>query len=333
MLKVNFLSDFYQFKNYIGVNGALVATISQAKVMEEYVEVIFNEHGKDYDIIHSHGCFPYTSWLLKKGIRLNKSVVISAHQTHHDLDGSFPFSKKISQMFKLYLRRYYRHGDVLICPTKNSKRIVKKELKINKPIKVISNGVDTQIFRYSHEKRLQFRKKHNLNKPTVLAVGMPTKRKGFFDFIKISKLLNKYHFIWVGKRAFPLIQPNYNINFNNLIMPGYVEDIIAAYSSGDIFCFPSYYEGEGIAILEAISCGLPIIIRDLPVYEGRFFDGKNCLKASNNKEFVENINYLIENPNECRKITRSGLKTAKKFDIKRTGKLIYETYIELFNCY
>jgi 1,2-diacylglycerol-3-alpha-glucose alpha-1,2-glucosyltransferase len=80
---------------------------------------------------------------------------------------------------------------------------------------------------------------------------------------------------------------------NNLIMPGYVKDIIAAYSGGDIFCFPSYYEGEGIAILEAMSCGLPIILRDLPSYEGRLINGENCLKARDNNEFIEKIYYLI----------------------------------------
>ncbi|KKM62510.1 hypothetical protein LCGC14_1520990 [marine sediment metagenome] len=110
---------------------------------------------------------------------------------------------------------------------------------------------------------------------------MPTQRKGFYDFINISKKINKYPFLWIGKRAFPLIQNDHIINMKNLKMPGYVKDIIAAYSGGDIFCFPSYYEGEGIAILEAMSCGLPVILRDLPVYKDRFFNSKNCLKARN----------------------------------------------------
>jgi 1,2-diacylglycerol-3-alpha-glucose alpha-1,2-glucosyltransferase len=331
MLKVNFLSDFYQFKNFIGVNGALVATMSQAKVMDEYVEVLFNEYGKNYDLIHCHGCFPYTSRILKKGIRAKKPVVISAHQTHHDLDNSFLFAKKLSQIFKLYLKRYYKLGDIIICPTENSKKIVREELRITNSIRLISNGVDTQKFEFSNSKRESFRKKYRLNKMTILAVGMPTRRKGFFDFIEISKEMNRNDFLWVGKRAFPLIQPNYKINFKNFIMPGYVEDIVAAYSSADIFCFPSYYEGEGIAVFEAISCGLPIIIRDLPVYEGRFIDGKNCLKARNNKEFNEQINYLIDNPDESKRIAKNGLNTAKEFDIKRTGKQIYDIYVELMN--
>lgn len=329
MLNVNFLSEFFKFRKFIGINGALVATMTQAYEMQKYVKVLINNHGKDYDIVHSHGCFPLTFQIVKKAIKLKKPIVMSAHQTHYDIDNAYIFSKQISQLFKVYLKRYYRYGDILICPTEHSRRIVKNELKIDKPIKLISNGVDTQKFKHSIKKRTQFRKNYKLNNTTVMCVGMPIERKGFYDFIEISKEMNEHTFLWVGKRAFPLVQKNHNFNKKNLIMPGYVKDIIAAYSGGDIFCFPSYYEGEGIAILEAMSCGLPVIIRDLPTYEGRLFDGENCLKARNNKEFIEKIYYLINHPEESKRIAKNGLDTSKKLDIKETVKSIYETYMEL----
>ncbi|KKM62509.1 hypothetical protein LCGC14_1520980 [marine sediment metagenome] len=112
MLKVNFLSDFLKFRKFIGVNGALIAVETQAKVMQKYVKVLFNNYGKEYDLVHSHGCFPYTFRILKKGIKLKKPIVISAHQTHYDTDSSFIFSKQISLFFKIYIIRYYKHGDV-----------------------------------------------------------------------------------------------------------------------------------------------------------------------------------------------------------------------------
>lgn len=329
MLNVNFLSEFFMFRKIIGVNGALVATMTQADEMQKYVKVAFNNYRKNYDLIHSHGCFPLTFRIMKKAIKLKKPILISAHQTHYDTVYGLVFSKQLSQIFKIYLMRYYKFADILICPTEHSRRIVKNELRIEKPIKIISNGVNTQKFKHSIMKRTQFRKNYRLNNTTVMCVGMPIERKGFYDFIEISKEMNEYTFLWVGERFFPLVQSNNIININNLIMPGYVKDIVAAYSGGDIFCFPSYYEGEGIAILEAMSCGLPVIIRDLPAYEGRLFDGENCLKARNNKEFIEKIYYLINHPEESKRIAKNGLNTAKKLDIKETAKSIYEIYKEL----
>ncbi len=329
MLKVNFLSEFFIFRKIIGVNGALVATMTQADEMQNYVKVLFNNIGRDYDLIHSHGCFPLTFRIVKKAIKLKKPIVISAHQTHYDTDNGLVFSKQLSQFFKTYLMRYYKFGDLLICPTEHSRRIVKNELRIDKPIKIISNGVNTQEFMHSIKKRTQFRKSYRINNTTVMCVGMPIERKGFHDFVEISKEMTDYTFLWVGKRFFPLVPSNNINNINNLIMPGYVKDITAAYSGGDIFCFPSYYEGEGIAILEAMSCGLPIIVRDLPTYKGRLFDGENCLMARNNKEFIDKIYYLINHPEESKRIATNGLNTAKKLDIKETAKSIYKTYMEL----
>ncbi|MFX0047850.1 MAG: glycosyltransferase family 4 protein [Candidatus Hermodarchaeota archaeon] len=319
------------FKKIIGVNGALNATLTQADEIKKFAKIIFNKYGKNYDLIHSHGCFPLTYHMMKKATKLKKPILISAHQTHYDTDNAFIFSKQISQLFKIYLRSYFKFADLVVCPTEYSKRIVRTELRFDKYIKLISNGVNTQVFKHSSKKRTHFRKNFNLNSTTVLCVGMPIERKGFYDFIKISREMNKYPFLWVGKRAFPIIQQNLNYNINNLIMPGYVEDIISAYSAGDIFCFPSYYEGEGIAILEAMSCGLPVVIRDLPTYEGRFINGENCLKARNNKEFINKIYYLINHPEESKRIANNGLNTAKKLDIKKTAKSIYETYLELMH--
>ncbi|MFX0075028.1 MAG: glycosyltransferase family 4 protein [Candidatus Hermodarchaeota archaeon] len=329
MIKVNFLSEFLMFKRIIGVNGALNATLTQADELKRFVNVVFNQRGKDFDLTHSHGCFPLTYHMMKKSSKLKKPIVISAHQTHYDTDNAFLFSKQISLLFKIYLRRYFKFADKVICPTEYSKNIVKTELRFDKPIELVSNGVNTQIFKHSPQKRAYFRESYNLEDITIMCVGMPIERKGFYDFIRISRRMKKHPFIWVGRRAFPLIQQDLNYNLNNLIMPGYVEDIIAAYSGGDIFCFPSYYEGEGIAILEAMSCGLPVVLRDLPTYNGRFIDGENCLKARDNNEFIEKISYLINQPKERKRIALNGFNTAKKLDIEETAKSIYEIYKDL----
>jgi 1,2-diacylglycerol-3-alpha-glucose alpha-1,2-glucosyltransferase len=317
------------FKKIIGVNGALIATLTQADELKKHVKVFFNHRGKDYDLIHSHGCFPITYHMMKKASRLKIPIVVSAHQTHYDTTNPFIFSRQISQLFKIYLRSYFKFADTVVCPTEYSKKIAKTELRIDKPIKLVSNGVKTESFKRSSKKRTDFRNKYKLDNITVLCVGMPIERKGFYDFIKISREMKNYPFLWVGRRAFPLVQQDLNFNTNNLIMPGYIEDITAAYSGADIFCFPSYYEGEGIAILEAMSCGLPVVLRDLPTFNGRFIDDENCLKARNNKEFAEKISYLINHPEERKRISLNGLNTAKKLDIKETANSIYEIYEEL----
>ena len=51
----------------MGINGAMIAAKTQAKAMEKYVNVRFNNFGKKYDLIHSHGSLPYSYWIIKRG--------------------------------------------------------------------------------------------------------------------------------------------------------------------------------------------------------------------------------------------------------------------------
>ena len=120
----------------------------------------------------------------------------------------------------------------------------------------------------------------------------------------------------------------------NLLFPGYVEKdmLLGAFSAAKAFLFMTYEENEGIVVLEALSSRLPLIVRNIPVYEGWLSDGKNCMKANDNDEFykkmvsivnekVQNIDEIIENASEI----------AKERDLVSVGakyKKYYEDILE-----
>lgn len=64
-------------------------------------------------------------------------------------------------------------------------------------------------------------------------------------------------------------------------------------------CFFSYEETEGIVVLEALSCEIPVIVRDIPVYEGWLTDGEQVRKASNLDSYEQAVrDILYEEPRE-----------------------------------
>lgn len=328
-MKINILSDYIKFNKIFGVNGAMTAAINQAEALKKYGEITINGD-ESCDIVNSHGCLPYTYYKMIKLKNKGKPIVISAHQTHYDTNNAVKLSGLITPIAKEFLKRYYSKGDLLIVPTENSKRIVQQELCNNVKIKIIRNGIKTDKFKFDKNKRNEFRQVLRLkNDFTVISVGMPIKRKGFDTFRMLSQRLDKNKFIWVGKPGFPLFQDNYKSKINNLIMTGFVNDLSLAYSGADVFCFPSRYEGQGLVILEAASCGLPIIVRDIPTYDDWLIDGRNCLKAKNEKDFIEKIELLKNDNKLLRKLKNESLKLAKNNDIDITAKKLIKEFKEL----
>lgn len=332
-MKVDLLSDFLMLKKVmgnrlLGTNGAISALKSQAKVMSNYANVTINGRGNDFDIYHSHSSMPFTYKIVQNALKDHKPVIMTAHQTHRDTDESLFLPNFTNEIIKWYIAWYLSLADLIICPTEIVKEIVRKELNIReRPIKVVSNGINTRKFVFSSEKRTHFRKKYDLHKPTVISVGMPINRKGFDNFLRIAWNVKECDFLWIGEHLFPFLNSRTKQNNNNVITPGYVEDINAVYSGADIFCFPSFYEGEGLVILEAMSCGLPVVIRDLPVYEKRYIDGETCLKARNDKEFIDCIYYLYNNPEERERIAKNGQKLVRRsFDVRRSVEKLYNLY-------
>ncbi len=116
---------------------------------------------------------------------------------------------------------------------------------------------------------------------------------------------------------------------DNVQFTGYVEDIRAAFSSGDLFFFPSKEENEGIVLLEAAAHGLPIVTRGLPAYRGWLEDGRNCLKGNEKKEFVGLIRQVMENEERKEELTAEARETAKRHGLERIG----EKYIEIYEEY
>lgn len=87
-----------------------------------------------------------------------------------------------------------------------------------------------------------------------------------------------------------------NVIFAGFQPSGILRD---AYCGADAFAFFSYEETEGIVVLEALSCEIPVIVRDIPVYEGWLTDGEQVRKASDPDSYERAVrDILYEEPRE-----------------------------------
>ena len=169
--------------------------------------------------------------------------------------------RQIIRLSETMLRTSYKYAD-LIVPVSSS--YIPPELELGadqKDIRIVSNGIDARKFIPNLSK--------NGAPPVVGCFARVVPVKGQFTFIKACKKVLENH-----KASFVIIgevqdDPTYYDQCRALVddlgltedvkFIGYVDNLLEWYHKVDIFVLPSLWEGIPLALLEAMSCGLPCV--------------------------------------------------------------------------
>ena len=291
---------------------------------------------EDYDLVHINTVFPQSVAFANKAHRDGKKVVYHGHSTKEDFKNSFTFSNQLAPLFKRWLIHCYNKGDLILTPTEYSKQIL-KSYNLKRDIKVVSNGIDLDFWKAKSDDREEFYEKYKLDKSkkSIISVGLPIKRKGIDDFIKLAATMPEYEFVWFGKLN-PAVLPAdikkaMDKKIENLHFPGYIssEELRQAYSGSDLYVFLTREETEGIVLLEALATKADILIRDIEIFEKDFSDGVNIYKGKDFDEFKFKIKAILEGDLES--LANEGYKQALKKSITNTGKRLIECYQKVLN--
>ena len=279
----------------------------------------------DYDILHVNSPYLASLWQIFKTRLCDKKIVVSAHATAEDLKGVWRLSPITTPFAARYYSFAYGLADAVVAPSTYTKSILMKYGIDERKIFVVSNGVDSATFR---------RPGIGINKGSqgllIINVANAIQRKGTRTFAETARNFPSCRFLWHGRIFNTVLFPPLPKNLApNVQFCGYTPDIVAAYSRADIFFFPSYEENQGMAILEAASMGLPILVRDLPVYKGWLKNGLNCLMGKNDRHLREQLHRLIKNPGLRQKLGHEAMKLAKSNDLVEIGKDLENVYNSL----
>lgn len=290
----------------------------------------------EIDIIAASTFDPMTYFQIgkyKKKFKNKASVVIHGHTTVEDLAGNFAPDKPIFNLiFKYWLKILYGQANLLITPSEFSKLcLMNIQSTMTYPIHVVSNGICVNDFKDNNKYRKNFReflyKKYKIPEDAIIIinVGLSWKKKGVKTFGEVASHFPEYYFVWVGPiNKNPEIDEA--IKLDNVIFTGFYDDIREAYYGADLFLNTSWVENQGIPIIEAAICKLPIVARDLTAFDWVSHQ-QSCYKANNVPEFVEGINKIVTDPNFRKKITENACRDAIEIhDFKKIGKKIENLY-------
>jgi UDP-glucose:(heptosyl)LPS alpha-1,3-glucosyltransferase len=118
--------------------------------------------------------------------------------------------------------------------------------------------------------------------PVAIFCGSEWKRKGLDIAIRAVSLTSQYHLIVLGSGdqvTYTTLAEECGVK-ERVHFVGRRPDPEMYYPAADVFVLPSHYEGMSLAALEALACGLPLIVTETPGASETVHDGGNGWRLS-----------------------------------------------------
>lgn len=294
---------------------------------------------ENIDIVHIILPMSGAIMAIKAAKPLGIKLVAHSHSQPENLFTDMPkfIQPFLNKLWTSYLAWIYGKASALIYPSEMAKELLSGQSKKHRSSFVISNGIDTEEFKPLPVGNFCQRYKIPKDRLKLIFVGRLFPEKSVDTLIKamphVIKEYENIHLMIVGgghlRTKFEKLAKDLRVT-NHITFLGLIseEDKILAYNAGDIFILPSLAELEGMAVLEAMACGKPIIISDSKMSASRFFVKNNGLlfETKNPRDLAKKILKLLLDKNLREKMGRNSLQNSKDYDIHRSAKMLEEVY-------
>ncbi|MFA5771206.1 MAG: glycosyltransferase family 4 protein [Thermoplasmata archaeon] len=203
-----------------------------------------------------------------------------------------------------------------------------------KRISVIPCGVDILPLPLLERKEETMNKLHLELKPTIVFIGSIRKTKGIGYLLQAAKRLPDYQFILIGEGPDLDAYKDFakKLEITNIRFEGYVEDELLHeyFAVADLFCLPSFLEGVPMAMLEAMSYGVPPLVTNIGGNPTVIEHGRNgyLIPPGNSAAIRHAIKELFDNPDKLKSIGENARKTIEsKYAWDIVSKQIEKVYL------
>ncbi len=233
-----------------------------------------------------------------------------------------------------------RYTDVLITINKEDYIRAKKLFKDKKVEYIPGVGIDTKKFNKVVVNKLAKRKELGLPEDAfvVLSVGEINRNKNHEIIIKAIAKLNNPNIYYVicgqGVLADYLIDLAKQLSLEKKVkFLGYRRDVVEIIKISNIFAFPSFREGLSIALMEAMSAGLPVVCSKIRGNTDLIEEEKGgyLVEPNDVEGFANSINKIIKNETLKNNMGKYNEEFIKKFDISNVKRDMEKIYSNLIN--
>ena len=232
-----------------------------------------------------------------------------------------------------YKNKIFNAADfTIVTPSLWLKKCVEESFLKNKDIRLIYNGIDLENFKKTDKSEARKELMLPEDKKIVLfsangGVKNPFKG-GEFVFQVFERLKNRSDILFLN------IGGESGQKSKNWLDLGYVretQNMAKLYSAADVYLFPTLAETFGMTIVEAMSCGLPVItfetggVPEIVENEKTGF----VVEYKNGEKLISALEKLLVNDDLREKMAENAVEASKKFSSERMALEYLQLYEEV----
>lgn len=298
-----------------------------------------------YDVVHTHTS---KAGVLGRFAARRAGVQLIAHTPHGTIyspssQGQIPGVSRggPTRRAMLIADRWVGKATDWLVTLSNDERDLSIRLGLAKKdrIVVIPNGVDVDLFRTERDKRGEHRLALGLENDDVyvVSVGRLTREKGHADLLKAFRRVVeknttpsiKLGVVGDGELRDELENECADLTKKGVVVfHGFDSDVAKYLSAADLFALPSRYEGFGIAVVEAMAAGLPVVASDVGGVPDVVRDQVNgrLVPPGDVERFAEAIIELATDSERRDDMGKTNMKAAGEYSTERMLERYYALY-------
>jgi len=231
------------------------------------------------------------------------------------------------------------HADKVIAISESTKRDLIELFNIPESTVTVTHLAASSVFRKLSETCCRsFRQRLALEKPFILYVGA---RGGYKNF---QSLLKAYS-LWKRRDDFDLVcvggASTWSRDESEMIMEANLGNSVKLfanvadgslrgfYSCAQTLVYPSFYEGFGLPLLEAMACGTPVIASNTSSLPEILGDAGLYFEPSSLEGLVDALSKVVDNEGLRHQLTTKGLARSRAFSWDKTVAKTWEVYRQL----
>ncbi|HYL75866.1 MAG TPA: glycosyltransferase family 1 protein [Bryobacteraceae bacterium] len=269
-------------------------------------------------------------------------VVVSVHDVSF-LEHPEYFTTFRAMQLRCTVDRTIRAAARVLTPSAFSKRSILDAYGLREDkVVVLPNGVCSSFHPIARETAQRWvQSSLDLQSPFVLSVGDLQPRKNHVGLIHaFERLVRAYpqlthHLVIVGKETWyaPVIRAAARKSSvaERIHFAGFVsdEELLRLYGACDLFAYPSFYEGFGLPILEAMACGRAVVCSNTSAMPEVADSAALLFDPSSEEQLMLAMRDLLLNPELRMRMERLGSQRAATFSWESTAAKTLELYYEI----